>query len=122
MGDRAIITLKSGKEYGPMIYIHSFGSEVIDLIQNAAGGMRKGDVSYASARLCGYLHEQIKGPLGLGIFGTPDLTEDGNIDMSKVSPGDAGVIVVDIDTGEIKAYEGYLAKESFSSITNFCDA
>ena len=70
------------------------------MLTNAAQGLRSGDSGYACARFVGYCHEHIPGGLSLGLLNTP---EDGK----PISHGDAGVFIVDVNTGEVETYGGY---------------
>lgn len=105
MGDRALVTFKSGKSFSPVVYLHWNGSECADWIKAAASRYRKGDESYSAARFAGYCHEQIKGNLSLGLLDSPD--EESQADWNKYSHGDAGVFIVDVDTGVVEAHGGY---------------
>ena len=100
MGERALIVFKDGNGYSPSVYLHWNGYEVGAMLTNAAQGLRSGDAGYACARFVGYCHEQIPGGLSLGLINTP---EGGR----PVSHGDAGVFIVDVNTGEVETYGGY---------------
>jgi len=108
MGDRGVIVVTtSGGEMPPCgVYVHWHGSSLPGLLPEAIKRMRKGDVAYATARLIGYLHEQIEGPLCLGVLEPPkDLTDDS---LREYSQGDAGVVILNCTTGEVRAVGGYL--------------
>lgn len=101
MGDRALVVFTEGEgRHGPSVYLHWSGNDVGELLTRAAPNMRAGDAGYACARFVGHCHEQIPGGLSLGLFNTP---EDGRPD----SHGDAGVFIVDVNTGEVVTYGGY---------------
>lgn len=111
MGDVAIIFCKSDKtkELSPAIYLHWSGSEVAKYLFAAEKRMRKGDISYATARLIGVLHEKIKGNLSLGVFSVDfdsDKYDEQLKELKDMSHGDAGVFTVDIDTGKVEHIEG----------------
>lgn len=111
MGDIAIIFCKSDKtkEISPAIYLHWSGDKVAEYLFAAEKRMRQGDVSYATARLIGILHEKIKGNLSLGVFSVDfcsDKYEEQLKELKMMSSGDAGVFTVDIDTGKVEHIEG----------------
>lgn len=111
MGDRAVIFCKSDadKMISPAIYLHWSGSRVGQYLKDAAPRMRKGDISYATARLIGILHEKIDGNLSLGVFSVHFDFADYKKQLSELkeySQGDAGVFTVDIDTGKVEHIDG----------------
>jgi hypothetical protein len=109
MGDRVLFVCHDGgSEIAPAIYGHWCGYEALDMLAAAAPRMRKGDVSYAAARLCGYLHEQNKGALGLGLIAPPESIEPDT--LAKFSHGDAGVVAVNVNDGSWTLHGGYLAR------------
>ena len=70
MGNRATIEIRDYSGNAPAyIYLHWGGSPetVLEVIKAAAPRMRKGDASYATARLIGELHNRIAGSLSLGV-------------------------------------------------------
>ena len=100
MGERALVLFRGGDRYSPSTYLHWHGHLVGELLADAAPSMRHGDESYCCARFVGHCHEQIEGGLSLGVFNTP---EDGR----PSSHGNAGVFIVDVNTGEVETYGGY---------------
>lgn len=105
MGDRAIVVFRDADSVSPGVYLHWDGYRAYDLLRAAAPRMRKGDAGYSAARFAGVCHEHIAGNLSLGLLPpprgtTPDLLAD-------YSHGDAGVFLVDVDTGDITCYGGY---------------
>ena len=115
MGDRAVVIFKSGKDFSPCVYVHWAGSEIPKLLIEAAPKMRKGDVAYACARFIGYLSTSIPGPLSLGVY---NLTGD----YKTEDPGDAGVFLVDLDSGKVENYGGYKSEPDVSTIKlNFAE-
>lgn len=102
MGDRVTIQLTKGKEFSPIIYMHWAGEAALEILKEAAPLMRKGDMSYAFARLAGACHNATEPEQGLsfGIWNADSIvTED--------SQGDNGHFGVDISTGEVTHYGGY---------------
>ena len=106
MGDRAKIVIKDAP---CAMYVHWGGHGALELLQRAIPGMRKGDEQYSMARLIGHAHTEISGNTGLGVVPAPEdcdqITED-------YSPGDAGVIVYDCDTGTTTLWHGHLADQA----------
>ena len=100
MGERALVVFKDHHGHSPTVYLHWSGHDVGRFLAEATPGMRPADASYSCARFVGYCHEQIPGRLSLGVTNTP---EDGR----PSSPGDAGVFIVDTETGEVETYGGY---------------
>ena len=100
MGDRALVLFKDKASVSPTVYLHWNGHMVGRLLAAAAPRMRSGEADYACARFIGTCHEAIEGGLSLGVFNTDAGGE-------PESQGDAGVFVVDVNTGEVSAYGGY---------------
>lgn len=95
MGDRATIQIVDGEEFSPVIYLHWAGSRAVEILQAAAPIMRKGDISYAFARLADVCHLET-GPdqgLSFGIWNA-ESTEDPEV-------GDNGHFLLDMQTGKI---------------------
>lgn len=119
MGDRAIIILTDGTNISPTIYLHWNGSDVPALLQALKARMtgRENDLSYATARLIGLAHDMIPGNLSLGVSETTSamimaiLSRDPAL-LNRCSPGDAGLVVVDLLTFAWQAYDGYLADDA----------
>lgn len=106
MGDRSLTTFKDQHGYSPVIYMHWHGSDTRDFLAKAGPILRKGDNTYAAARFCGFCHTEIDSNLGLGLFEPPDPDEEG-FDWDEFSHGDAGVFIVDIETGHVEVKGGY---------------
>lgn len=116
MGDRVIVVCKEGSIYSPGVYLHDGGSQVKDLLIKAAPYMRRGDCSYAVARFCGACHEELNSDvLGMGVLNGPT-KEDVKNNFENYSQGDAGVVIIDVEHGKVKAFEGYLEKETFPTL------
>jgi hypothetical protein len=110
VGDRVVFVChENGEEYSPGIYIHWGGREALDLLRRAASRMNMYDASEASARLCGFLHDQISGSTGIALLAPPVIGPDGDVDWDQYSPGDAGVIVIDVLEARAQCFAGYLA-------------
>lgn len=108
MGDRVLVTFtdKDNTDYTPAIYMHWAGDAAAELIRNAQPMLRRGDPSYAAARFCGECHKSLTGELGLGLLDAPKPSEPG-FAWEDYSHGDAGVYVVNVDTGEVACHAGY---------------
>lgn len=105
MGDRAIVVFRDGDDFSPCVYLHWNGMEVPKWLENAVPRMRNGEVGYSAARFCGVCHEKIDGNCALGILPPPkDMQEATSDDFSH---GDAGVFIVDVNTWEVRNYNGY---------------
>jgi len=103
MGDRVLVSFKSGEDVSPTIYMHSHGGEAADWIKEAQPLMRKDDPSYAAARFAGFCASKIPGTSGIGLIDAIDLSAD----LRDITHGDAGVYVVDVSTGKVEAGGGY---------------
>ena len=122
MGDRAIVVLKKevmtdGVTHtliSPQMYLHWNGSPdnvslYIDKLAETMEG-RRGDLSYAFARLVGIAHEDIEGNLSLGVYSNDFADDDIYDNVSRISHGDNGVYVVDVDDYMItRFYATYVA-------------
>lgn len=112
MGDRVLITFKTTDkatkttDYSPTIYMHWAGEGAKQMLLNAAPALRRGDIGYSAARFCGECHKSLVGVTGLGLFAAPDPTKP-DFDWNEFSHGDAGVYVVDVQTGKVTAHGGY---------------
>jgi hypothetical protein len=110
MGSRAVFVChENGENYTPGIYIHWGGTEALELLEKAAPRMNMYDAREAAARLCGFLTEQPPGTTGLALLPPPARRHDGTIDWDKYSPGDAGVIAIDVCDARAECFEGSLA-------------
>jgi hypothetical protein len=115
MGNRAIVIFFDNDRISPTVYLHWCGGEVPRLLSELAKYMtgRYGDAEYAAARFTGLCHNMIDGNLSLGIYAN-DLKR-ANLNNAKVlremSPGDAGVVIVNTADFTWKAYSGYLAEQ-----------
>ena len=115
MGDRALIVLKEGKEYSPVVYLHWHAPQVQNYINRLKEVMetRGVDLSYAFARLVGIIHNDISGNLSLGSFNLPNDFAETDDYLKKMSHGDGGVYVVNLADYSIKTGGGYgLSKQN----------
>jgi hypothetical protein len=114
MGDRAMILFHDRSAISPTVYLHEHGNDVPGLLGELAEYMkgRYGDAEYAAARFTGLCHRRISGNLCLGIMRNAlrrrDL--DDATALQAMSPGNAGLVVVDTGDFTWKAYGGYLAE------------
>ena len=95
MGNRATISVETETSKSAVyIYLHWNGSreQVIEVVKAAAPRMRRGDVSYATARLIGEFHNRIKGGLSLGVMAASEENRE---------PYDNGHYTIDIGAGII---------------------
>lgn len=100
MGDRAVVYVDGAS---CALYLHWGGSAVRELLLEAAPTMRKGDEDYAQARLIGVAHLKWPGLTGVGVLPPPKETPPSR----DYSHGDAGVFVVDPETGVVECFHGY---------------
>ena len=110
MGDRVMMQCISRKtgEFGPVCYGHWSGAEAPSIVERLASRMseRQNDVHYSSARLVQQMIHGSTGDSGYGIW---------NIDhilTADDSPGDAGVVLIDVSDNHSPTYlGGYLPNE-----------
>ena len=118
MGNRASVIFYDEDRISPTVYLHWNGGNVPELVTELAVYMngRYGDADYAAARFTGLCHNLISGNLSLGIHANKlrraDL-EDAAV-LEAMSPGNAGVVVVNTGDFTWKAYGGYLAERQRS--------
>lgn len=114
MGNRAYIVFFDRHRVSPTVYLHWHGNAVPHWLNRLKELMvhRTNDADYAAARFVGICHSQIEGYLSLGIH--QNLLNQGDLKnpdrMTELSPGDAGIVVVDTNDFSWKAYGGYLAE------------
>ena len=111
MGDRALVTFHTTDTYySPAVYLHWCGSDVPEMLVDAAPKLRKGDPDYSAARFCGHCHEQLSGNTGLGLLDGPspgDMPLSEYCEVGQYGHGDAGVFFVNVQTGEVRQFGGY---------------
>ena len=116
MGDRACVLFFDLTTVSPAVYLHWHGRSVPAWLDDLAGLMaaRRLDATYAAARFVGLCHARMPGNLSLGIASTPLTLADlrGGDRLSALSPGDAGVVVVDTADFAWRAYAGYLVNHA----------
>jgi hypothetical protein len=110
MGDRALVILKSGWNYSPVMYLHWHAPQVQNYVNRLKEVMesRGEDLNYAFARLLGIVHNDIDGNLSLGCWNLPKGFSERNTDLLlEMSHGDGGIYVVDLKDYVIATYAGY---------------
>ena len=110
MGDRALVILKSGTNYSPVMYLHWHAPQVQHYVNRLKEVMesRGEDLNYAFARLLGIVHNDINGNLSLGCWNLPKGFSERDIDLLvDMSHGDGGIYVVDLKDYAIATYAGY---------------
>lgn len=108
MGDRVLMQCVQGEKFGPVVYGHWSGYQAPKIVARLKSRMesRGGDLDYWSARL---VQEAIdnEGNLGFGCWNaSAQLT-------AEDSHGDAGCVLIDVDTGEVTCLGGYLIPSQF---------
>jgi hypothetical protein len=114
MGDRALIVFTDVNTISPGVYLHWNGHNVPAMIAALADLMkgRENDAGYACARFTGIAHSMISGNLSLGMWNISPaeqraiLTKN-EAKLKRMSPGDAGLIVVDTKDFSYAVYDGY---------------
>ena len=104
MGDRVLIQLTNGDKFSPVLYCHNSGHRALEIIDATKQRMatRGGDLDYSFARLVQAAIGTSDDNTGYGIWNAEAiLTADD-------SHGDAGVVVVDIESWTPKCMGGYL--------------
>ena len=114
MGNRASILFFDQFRVSPTVYLHWHGDAVPDwlILLKRLMDDRTNDAAYAAARFVGLCHCRIDGNLSLGIQSNVLTSADlKNPDrMIELSPGNAGLVVVDTRDFRWKAYGGTLAE------------
>lgn len=102
MGDRAIVQLKLGESFSPVLYTHWRGRKVASILTRAEKVMatRPNDIEYAFARLVVAAVNGNEGNTGYGVYNAGALLTE------KDSPGNAGCFVVDIANGKWSVQQG----------------
>lgn len=114
MGDRVLMQVVGKDEVGPVLYCHWSGERAPAIAEALVKRMAPcaGDVAYWSARLVQEAIGTEEGPYSFGLTQYPGvLTEDD-------SHGDAGCVVINADTGEIRFFGGYLNESYLSKEEN----
>lgn len=113
MGNRACIVFFDDQGVSPTVYLHWHGEYVPDwlnLLKVRMAG-RHSDASYAAARFVGICHNAIDGNLSLGMesntLSLADVRRPARMEL--LSPGNAGIVIVDTRDFTWTAYGGYLA-------------
>ena len=120
MGDRVIFVCQDHSgECSPGVYMHVGGEGALDLLQEAASQMRANDIGNAAAGLCGFICSIIPDAAATGyvsLLDPPQRSIDGFIDWDMYSPGDAGVVVINVDDGSVTCHAGYLAGQTLDDL------
>lgn len=115
MGDRALVVFKDptvedkDDRYSPVTYLHWGGERVPELLKETKQIMesRGVDINYTPARFIGVCHSEMEGNLSLGTWNLPQGFDKWNkTQLIDYSHGDAGLIVVDINTWKFEQYGG----------------
>lgn len=114
MGDRALIIFRhqrDGKaiEYGPTVYLHWNGYQVIEWLREFKETLMKGrttDLPYVSARFIGFCHDKIPGNLSLGVWNTniPRRGIDKPAFWKNESHGDSGVFLITLPYWDVEQF------------------
>jgi hypothetical protein len=100
---------ENGEAWSPGIYLHLGGERAFDLLRGAAPRMCMYDSGSAAAQLCAYLCEHAKDVHGVDLWPPPETGADGKIDWEAYSPGDWGVVTVDVLDARADGRAGALA-------------
>jgi hypothetical protein len=119
MGDRACVIFFDRDGVSPTVYLHWHGHAVPGWLDDLTLLMasRPNDAAYAAARFVGLCHTRIAGNLSLGVTSN-DLTrrDIGDAErLAELSPGNAGLAVVNTADFTWRAYGGYLADRRFTT-------
>lgn len=105
MGDRVLMQIISGDEFGPVVYGHSSGYESGEIVRKLAERMndRADDIDYSTARLVQEMTNGDEGDVGYGVWSA----------SKKLTPadshGDAGIVLIDCKNGhKCECFGGYL--------------
>ena len=105
MGDRAEIYFKDSRGVGPGTYLHWGGADVAVLLFDTWKLMEgsRTDRDYVTARFVGVCNQAFPGNLSLGCMAPPTVLS------ADLSPGDAGIFVVDVSTPlwSVETFGGY---------------
>lgn len=119
MGDRTlVICVDDGGDITPAVYAHHLGSDTADLIREVAPRLREGDPSYSIAAVAAHFWKAADsghGYVSVGILPAPDKIDEATL-RGDYNHGDAGVWVINVDTGNVQQYK---ASYSSSPAQNF---
>jgi hypothetical protein len=103
-----VVKATTGK-FGPVVYCHWSGDQAPKIVERLRKRMadRMGDLDYWSARLVQETIGDSKGSTSFGIWNADAILE------ADDSHGDAGVVVIDCDTGYVVCAGGYLTPKDF---------
>jgi hypothetical protein len=109
MGDRVLMQVVKGDEFGPVVYCHWAGESTPEIVRRLAVRMadRPGDLEYSSARL---VQEAINGADRSTSFGIWNAEKKLT---AADSHGDAGVVLIDCANGhKCECFGGYLKTDA----------
>ena len=113
MGDRVLMQCHSAKSgrFGPVVYCHWLGDKAPQIVNQLINRMRlrTGDVDYSSARLvqeCTLAQADPDSCMGIGMWNTDHLL------TAADSHGDAGCVLIDVDTWQTTYVGGYLEHDA----------
>ncbi|MBY0460510.1 MAG: hypothetical protein K2V38_24610 [Gemmataceae bacterium] len=113
MGDRACVLFFDGTAVSPTVYLHWHGRAVPARLAELKTLMhgRNHDAAYAAARFVGICHAHIGGNLSLGVTSNRLVPADlrNPAALAALSPGNAGLVLVDTTDFTWRAVGGYLA-------------
>ena len=106
MGDRVLLQVVKGSDFGPVVYGHWCGDRAPDIVRKLAARMaqRPGDMDYTTARLVQECTAgDPEGALSFGVWNAPARL------AGEDSHGDAGVVLIDCANGfRCECLGGYL--------------
>lgn len=109
MGDRVLMQCHSAKSgrFGPVVYCHWLGDKAPQIVNRLINRMRPrtGDLDYSSARLvqeCTLAQIDPDSYMSIGVWNSDHLL------TAKDSHGDAGCVLIDVDTWQTTYVGGYL--------------
>lgn len=121
MGDRVKVICKNVYGASPAVYAHGLGHDAQEIITEAWPNMRHGDASYASAALCAHFvkratYAYAPHEISVGLYPPPKSMAPEFLASPDYNCGDAGVFVVDVDTGVVTIFGGYLTGQGVGAL------
>lgn len=107
MGDRCLMQCHtSNGEFGPVIYTHWGGSAVPSLVKKFLSQARRADLDVCSADLT-------KTCDAFSIWNASKLL------TAEDTHGDAGVVLINVTDGTVRAFGGYLERHAWEKLQPF---